>query len=512
MKATSPNTTRRTTSEGAAAGNWFQRMPYPAFLLTAALTASLMNLFFFCPRFALWRGLDLPMPRVDIDRAVDTLAQVEDPFVRIENRYNRVIQWRLLFPLVGHWLRLPPKLFLALPHVGCLAALALIAHVAFRELQQRMLAFVTTALAAGCAWFFVSTGWLAYNDSWTILGLVAVAFLRSRIVLGAAVLLCPWIDERFLMLLPVCLALRSYLLHDDESFRPLLIDAGVATAAALPYLITRLIAYFSGNDPVTDAYVQQTSKESLLPWHVVLGSWMGMRGMWVYVGAFCWLACRRRGAGWNALVLAGTAVVFLASLFVAHDISRSVSVFLPVGLAGVVLLHRHAPQRLAGTLPWVLVANLLLPASHVTGSFKLPILYFYSELERWFSPPDYLTPDYYNNRGLALLQQNQPEQAWEEFETALKLDASFAPARGNKALILTGRREYELAIQELNAVVASGVNLPDALHLRGNCFEALGRREAAAEDYQQALALAPEDWPSRGEVQQRLRRLGRTVP
>ncbi len=305
--------------------------------------------------------------------------------------------------------------------------------------------------------------------------------------------------------------LRSYVVYEDESLRPLLIDAGVAVAAALPYLITRLIAYFSGNDPLADAVVEQSSKESL-PWHLVLGSWMGLRGMWVYAGAFCWLVWRRRGAGWNIVVLAGTAAVLAALLFVAHDISRSATLFLPVGLAGLVLLVRHAPQRLAATLPWVLAANLLLPASHVTASFKLPILYFYSELERWFSPPDYLTPDYYNNRGLALLQQNQPDEAWEEFETALKLDAHFAQARGNKALILAGRRDYELAIEELNAVVASGVDLPDALHLRGNCFESLGRREAAADDYQQALTAAPEDWPSRGEVQQRLRRLGRSTP
>ncbi len=205
MKATSPSTTRRGASEGTPAGNWFQRMPYPAFLLSAALVASLVNLFFFCPRFALWRGLDLPTPRVDIDLAVDTLTQLEDPFARIENRYNRVLQWRLLFPLLGHWLHLPRRLFLALPHVGCLAALALIAHITFREFQQRLLAVLATALAAGCTWFFVSTGWLSYNDSWTILGLVAVALLRSRIVLAAAVLLCPWIDERFLLLLPVCL-------------------------------------------------------------------------------------------------------------------------------------------------------------------------------------------------------------------------------------------------------------------------------------------------------------------
>jgi hypothetical protein len=509
MKGTSTTTTRRGSGESTVVGDWLDRLPYPALLLTVALAAALVNLFFFSPRFSLWRALDLPEARVepDIHRAVDTLKQLEDPSVRIENRYNNVIQWRLLFPLLGYWLRFPRWLFLALPHLGCLAVLALVAHVACRELHQRLLALLATALAAGCAWFFVSSGWLSYNDSWTMLGLVAAAFLRSRIVLGAAVLLCPWIDERFLLLLPVCVALRSYVLYDEGTLKPVLIDGGIAAAAAVPYVAVRLIAYFSGNDPVTDAYVTQAAKESPRWWLLALGAWMGLRMLWVYVAAFCWLACRRRPAVINALVLAGMAAVFLVSLFIAADVSRSITLFLPVGLAGMVLLGRHSPPALARFLPWLLLANLLSPASHVISSFQVPIYYFYSEVGRWSSPPEYLTPDYYNARGLELLQKNQPEQAWEEFERALKLDPDFAAARGNKALILAARREYEPAIEELNLVVESGVNVPDALHLRGNCFEALRRYEAAIDDYQQALILAPQDWPSRGEVQQRLGRL-----
>lgn len=485
------------------------RLPYPAFLLAAALLASLINLFFFCPRFTLWRGLDLPAARVepDIDRAVDTLAQLKDPFVRIENPYSRVIHWRLLFPVLGHALHLPPGLFLALPHLGCLAALALIAHVICREVGSRRLALLATMLSAGGAWFFVATGWLSYNDSWLMLGLVASAFLRSRLALGAAILLCPWIDERILLLLPVNLALRSYLLYADGSRWQALIDGAWAAAAAVPYLGIRLNAYLSGNDPVTDAYVQVLAEQVIPLWQYVLGAWMGLRGLWVYVAAFCVLACRLRSTAWNVLVMTGLAATFVVSLLIANDFGRSISAFLPVGLAGIVLCHRHAPRLLARWLPWVLAVNLLLPASHVVGRDQYPIYYFYSELARWSLPPDYLTPEFYNRRGLEGLQRGELERAWSEFETALKLDANFVAARGNRALILVARRAFEPAIQELNAVIASGQNLPDALHLRGKCFEATGRVAAAINDYRQALQVAPPDWPSRAELQQRLAQL-----
>jgi hypothetical protein len=398
-------------------------------------------------------------------------------------------------------------MFLALPHLGCLAALALIAHVLYPELGQRAQTIYATAVAAGCTWFFVSTGWLSYNDSWTILGLVAAAFVRSRLVLGAAVLLGPWIDERLLLLLPVCLALRSYVVYEAGAFRPLLIDAGIAAATAAPYLAIRLFAYLGGSDPVTGSYVQDAAKEVTLLWHLILGAWMGLRGLWVYVAAFCFLACRRPPSVWNASVLAGMLVTFLVMLFVAADIGRSVSALMPVGLAGIVLFARHAPDLCRRSLLWVLIPNLLLPASHVLSERTLPVRYLYYELERWSAPPFYLTPEYYNREGLALLQQGDAERAWEEFETALRLDPNYVAARGNKAMILVARRQYEAAIQELDAVVASGMNLPDALRLRGNCFEALQQHANAFDDYQRALSLAPADWTSRSDVQQRLQRL-----
>src|SRR5262245_50270815 len=148
--------TRRRLLDRAAAGPWLDRLSYPGFLLSAAVAAMLLNLFFFTPRFSLWRGLELPEARIepDIDRAVDTLVQLKDPFVRITNPYSYVIQWRLLFPVLGHALGLSPRLYLSLPHVGCLAALALIVHIICREVGDRRIGLLVGTLAGGAAWFF----------------------------------------------------------------------------------------------------------------------------------------------------------------------------------------------------------------------------------------------------------------------------------------------------------------------------------------------------------------------
>ena len=113
----------------------------------------------------------------DCQDAFDSLEQLHDPWIKIENPTNRVIAWRLLFPLIWHYGHLPSKLYLAMPWLGCLLALWLIACGNYRRLKN----WPETSLAVGVIrrshGFFVSTGWLAYFDSWFVLGLMAVAFV-----------------------------------------------------------------------------------------------------------------------------------------------------------------------------------------------------------------------------------------------------------------------------------------------------------------------------------------------
>ena len=54
----------------------------------------------------------------------------------------------------------------------------------------------------------ISTAWLAYFDSWYILGLLLTVFASPAEML-AAVVVTPWIDERFVLTLPLCLILHQ---------------------------------------------------------------------------------------------------------------------------------------------------------------------------------------------------------------------------------------------------------------------------------------------------------------
>ena len=92
-----------------------------AFALAAAV---------FAPRFLFWEFTDLEPGEYypsEVKRAIDTLRQFENPWIRIETASNRVINWRLFFPIVGHYLHLPRWAFLSLPALGCLLVLGYVA-------------------------------------------------------------------------------------------------------------------------------------------------------------------------------------------------------------------------------------------------------------------------------------------------------------------------------------------------------------------------------------------------
>src|SRR5262245_10979043 len=96
-----------------------------------ALGAALLSIIFFSPRFAFWQGLNTTyLYRVpECSRARATLDQIDDPWSPVTNKVHRVIGWRLLFPLTWHYSSLPRWLFFAMPYLGCLLTLWLVARI-----------------------------------------------------------------------------------------------------------------------------------------------------------------------------------------------------------------------------------------------------------------------------------------------------------------------------------------------------------------------------------------------
>lgn len=452
---------------------------YAAFLAASATVVFVLVLLRFTPQFALWRGLDAHAGwfTPELNRAAQTLRQIADPWTAVENDVNAVINWRLLFPLAAHYLHLPTPLFLALPAIGCLLTLVLLAHVFARELARPGLAVAATALMATTSWFFTSTGWLAYFDSWYVGGLVLAAFVDARWVLALTCLLAPWVDERFVLGLPLALVIRAVRrdARGAGGWQAAWRDVLACAAALAPLVAVRGGALLRGSDGGSIAYVR---RYLLAGEHFpddattfLTGSWHGLRAAWLPVAAFAVLVASSPPRARALVAVATLLATVVLALFTAADVSRSMSILLPAAVMGVVLVARRTPGLAAGLLAGLLAVNLAAPAAHVTTYFTQPIDHVFAALEQAAHPPDFLDPRALNRAGAAHFAQGNLQDAFYAFDSAVILDPRFAEAR----------------------------------HNRGRAAQELGDLRLAREDFSTALALMPADSPSRPHTAQRLR-------
>ena len=368
-------------------------------------------MFVFTPRFVYWRALDiaeLERPSAEVHRAFDSVRQLDDPWAPVEHPTNKVIAWRLLFPLIWHYLHLPRWAFLAMPQVGCVLVLWLVAWISHREFRNWPQTWMTTTLFATLLWFFVSTGWLTYFDSWLVLGLLVVAFVESRLALALTCLATPWVDERFVMALPVLLSVRAVALGriEDKRWRFILVDVAIVFAASIPYPAIRAAVWLHG-DPESTAYVQTHWDEAqAVSWmRYVDGLWSGFRAAWIAVGAAIWLVWRRVGWVWGLPFGMVVVASSIGGLFVAADMSRTLMAESPVVLLGILLWRRSNLSTFRYALPAILAANLLLPASHVVWTFTSPIRYLYAEIDEYRHPPRIVDPAEYTQHGDVFTQR-----------------------------------------------------------------------------------------------------------
>lgn len=448
-----------------------------------AFVAMLLILWFFAPRFVLWPTIKLPefnsIP--DTNRAYFTLLQLKDPFLHIDHFSNKVIEWRLLFPLIFHYLHLPAWLFLALPWIGCLLVLWYVAMLVWRRTQDQVFTAASVLTLGTLSWFFTSTGWLTYFDSWYVLGGLIVAFSPSPGQVLAAALLTPWIDERIVFMLPVCLAARAVIYwHDTRELKPDRAQRRLMIAAVAPivaYALVRLAATVWFDQGSRD-YVAFFGDRTWPLGGMAKGAWMGLRMAWVPIVLLPVLLARQsRGLGMalGAIV----AVSAIVAVVIAGDISRSMSMLVPIAAASLMLLPRlHANAR--AIVVAVAAGNLLLPASHVIGEYALPIFDARVELDRVKYPPP-------------------------------QLDARFHLAEA--------MRQYRAG--EVDGVMRSldyarrVTRLPDDLAVAivqfGELEEKEGRFQAAAAFYTQALATGSRHWTQRPVIMERLETVKRSM-
>jgi hypothetical protein len=353
---------------------------------------------------------------------------------------------------VLHLLHAPPTVFLVLPQLGCLLVLGWIARLTLQETNDRRLALGACILFGASSWFFVSMGWLAYLDSWYVLGLLIAAFHPSTIWLVASCLLTPWIDERFVLALPMTLGVRALFLRRRlECDRDFIKDALTCLATITPWLIFRVSVIVLGYDTSPSAtQFGGTLHRPGIVLTVIDGLWNGLRGGWYY--AIIPIALAVVSRSWtSALYLMGTTLAAIgANLGLAGDISRSASNLIPLAIFGFFETSRQNVRSWRLTF-WALVAfNLICPAAHVVTSFKLPISRLPTELARWSNPPPEVNPRQYLQEGFAAKQKGDLQGALYSFSQAIRLSEEYAEAHMYRGMLLMEMGNSAWGLQDIH--------------------------------------------------------------
>jgi hypothetical protein len=422
-------------------------------------------LIFFCPRFYLWRALGFEQGGTypEVSRAQVVLAQLRNPYVIVLGESHQVTQWRLFFPALGHLLRLPPKVFLALPWLGAWICLGWVFACARSRIGSGWGAASVTLLMATLSWFFVSSGWLSYNDGWLALALCLYAFSPSQLVRVAVCLIIPWVDERFVFELPLLAALRHlWLGREPTQWRATAREVAFELLALSPYVLPRLYFLAVGADAAGRAHIARHLADRD-PRQILRGLWEGLRLGWV---AMLLGAAAVRARMRSVAVVAGLgAVALAANVLLAHDISRVTSVLAPLVLAACFALAPAYGGRGLWAVACLAAGNLLLPASDVIeGSGGGPI-----------SP------------------------VWREWGNSRRMSQAMADAAGGNRAYRAG--DYPEAVRLLSAALASEGGFVDARRglawsyfYQGQFAPAL--REAAV--VTESVEARPEDWLLRG--------------
>lgn len=307
-------------------------------------------------------------------RATTYLRQCAHPF---DHAVEPAMRWRLLPALIAHGLGLTGNAPLVIPWLGVLALVSWVATRLLGTLGDWRYAAGGTLVFACTSACLVPIGWLGMNDAWIWLGLLVVAFSESRAALVSACLLVPWVDERFLIGLPLAWAVR--IVSGTERL-PTARSLVWPVMLVLPYAAIRIgLGGAPWAEHVERSFLKDQIRTSLqsLP-YAPLAWWMGLRIAWAAV-VYGILALYRDDRWIVSAIAAATAGI---SLLLASDMSRSIAILCPLAMLGLVELARRRPAEAPRIAAWAGVIALLIPAAHVVYHTIAPIDNLVFELVR----------------------------------------------------------------------------------------------------------------------------------
>lgn len=441
---------------------------------------------------------------IETRRGESVLAQVAHPGAPIADPLHRAIQWRLLFPVIAHGLHLPPTLFFGLAYLGCLFALTYLAgllRAAGCSWSETALALITVGAAS---WFFTSTGWLGYFDSWLALGLLITAFSERRWLVLLACVLTPWIDERFVVAAPLALLCRWLWWPETFRFKR---DAILPGALLAGFIFVRLgvLATHSDAGATVGGYLGSRNYLDAPFSRIVLGLWEGLRTGWVFTVGAVVLLWRRRSQG----ILLGAVLLALAGLGLgtAQDYSRSMTMLLPAAVLGLLLARRSSASWLPLALRVSAGAALLLPAHHVMSDAVAPILNLQHALYSLDHPPAIAMPEWHELRAIHAMEKAEFTLADSELALAIKLAANPASPARQRGILAATQGRWADARKYFSLMADHDPKNPDAWLMCAQASHALDEPATARTQIERALALASADWKTRPDVARFLAKL-----
>jgi len=326
-----------------------------------ALGALLASLFFYSPR--LWAFM-APMPGSTYwDRGLQFMRQCDSPFGTPLQDAGLV--WRLAPMALAKLLGLHGSHVFLVPWIGVPVLLTLCAWLALKRTGDVPLAALTALLVGTTQAVLTVTGWLGMNDAWNASALLVIAFVPSWPGLVLAALLGPWIDERFILALPLALWVRHRALGAGARMGAV---AALSLGSVALYTVLRLGDFFHLTGAASNSYWLYIRGHGFdwWPW-TSLGWFMGLRAAWILVAIAIGGRFRRDDLPAMSWPVLFAAAPLLTINCLAADTGRAPTMLLPLVLLGleqtITLWGLDRARRL---LVGLVVANLILPAMHVT--------------------------------------------------------------------------------------------------------------------------------------------------
>jgi hypothetical protein len=337
-----------TADLGAAPRTALARVSAPPAIALGALACSIVA---FAPR--LWLYARHPPSPTQWTRAYTFIQQASNPF---RPDVEIVMRWRLLPALIAHYAGLRGEAALIVPWLGVVFFLTYVAATLLRRSGDGRFAFGGTLLIATTFAVIWPVDVPGSNDAWVWLGLTALAVEESLAPALIACLLCPWVDERFIIGAP--LAWIAGRLGRDQ--RLLSRDLTPLVCALAVYGSIRFVLGEWLGVHTVAAHLRKMAAESARALRYgPMGWWMGLRAAWIPIG-LCFDRTPHRWA--MGLALAATALTTIA---LTEDHSRSAAIAVPLAILGLLDLRRRQPER-AATIALILGGlGLLLPVAAV---------------------------------------------------------------------------------------------------------------------------------------------------